>query len=172
VTINELTTVASVWTAAQFLDGDALSGNALGLRIAAGNVSNLVDLETGGLGPVIQDPLNSSQTTTLAKFNTLGILLSTCITAVPRACDELFEAATPPGGDTPSDTLSAAQNIARYPWHQAQKLFALLDEFHPAPSGRGGAKYAISRTSTTLPAHGPCRWSTPAVASILSEASP
>jgi streptogramin lyase len=136
VTINELTTVASVWTAAQFLDGDALSGNALGLRIAAGNVSNLVDLETGGLGPVIQDPLNSSQTTTLAKFNTLGILLSTCITAVPRACDELFEAATPPGGDTPSDTLSAAQNIARYPWHQAQKLFALLDEFHPVPVGK------------------------------------
>jgi hypothetical protein len=53
VTINELTTVASVWTGAQFLNGTAFSGNALGLRIAAGNVSNLVDLETGGLGPVI-----------------------------------------------------------------------------------------------------------------------
>jgi len=34
VTINELTTVASVWTGAQFLNGSALSGNALGLRIA------------------------------------------------------------------------------------------------------------------------------------------
>jgi hypothetical protein len=76
VTINELTTVASVWTAAQFLDGTSLSGNPLGLRIAAGNVPNFVDLTTGGLGPVIQDPLNSSQTTTLAKINTLGILLS------------------------------------------------------------------------------------------------
>lgn len=71
VTINELTTVATVWTGAQFLDGTALSGNALGLRIAAGNMPNLVGLQTGGLGPVIQDPLNSSQTTRLAKVNTL-----------------------------------------------------------------------------------------------------
>ena len=54
VTINELTSVASAWTGAQFLNGIALSGKALGLRIAAGNVPNLVDLETGGLGPVIQ----------------------------------------------------------------------------------------------------------------------
>jgi len=136
VTINELTTVASVWTAAQFLDGSALRGNALGLRIAAGNVRNLVDLETGGLGPVIQDPLNSSRTTTLAKFNTLGILLSACVTSLPGACDKLFEAATPPGGDRPADTLSAARNIARYPWHQAQELFALLDEFYPVPAGK------------------------------------
>lgn len=72
MTINELTTVASAWTGAQFLNGTALSGQALGLRIAAGNVPNLVNLETGGLGSVIEDPLNSSQTTTLAKLNTLG----------------------------------------------------------------------------------------------------
>ena len=50
VVINELTTVASVWTHAQFLDGTAIKGHALGLRIAAGNVPNFVDLETGGWG--------------------------------------------------------------------------------------------------------------------------
>jgi DNA-binding beta-propeller fold protein YncE len=135
VTINELTTVASVWTAAQFLDGTSLSGNVLGLRIAAGNVPNLVDLKTGGLGTAIQDPLNSSQTTTLAKFNTLGILLSACITAMPNACSKLFAAATTPAGAVPTDTLSAARNIARFPWHKADELFALLDEFYPVPPG-------------------------------------
>jgi streptogramin lyase len=136
VTINELTTVASVWTGAQFLNGTALSGKALGLRIAAGNVPNLVDLETGGLGPVIQDPLNSSQTTTLATFNTLGDLLTGCITRVQaETCDKFFAAATPPGGVAPTDTLMAAQNIARNPSHQAQKLFALLDAFYPVPAG-------------------------------------
>src|SRR5271167_1680918 len=82
VTINEHTSVASVWTGAQFLNGVALSGKPLGLGIAAGNVRNLVDLETGGLGPVIQDPLNSSQTATLATFNTLANLLAGCITRV------------------------------------------------------------------------------------------
>lgn len=136
VTINELTTVASAWTAVQFLNGAALSGNAHGLRIAAGNVRNLVNLETGGLGSVIMDPLNGSQTTTLAKLNTLGLLLSACVTALPGACNKLFEAATPPGGVAPTNTLSAAQNIARHPWHQAKKLFGLLDKFYPIPTGK------------------------------------
>ena len=132
VTINELTTVASVWTGAQFLKGTSLSGNALGLRIAAGNVPNLVDIETGGLGPIIQDPLNSSQTPTLATFNTLGDLLAACVTRVRSdACNKLFAAATPPGGTAPTDALSAMQNIARCPWHEPKKLFALLDEFYP-----------------------------------------
>lgn len=136
VTINELTTVASVWTAAQFLDGDAMSGNPTGLTIAAGNVPNLVDLETGGLGPVIIDALNAPETTTLGKFNTLGLLLSACATAMPDACQKLFDAATPPGGMAPADTLQAAQNIARYPWHNADKIFALLDAFYPVPDGK------------------------------------
>ena len=136
VTINELTSVASAWTGAQFLNGIALSGKALGLNIAADNVRNLVDLETGGLGPVIQDPLNSSQTTTLATFNTLANLLAGCITRVRGdACNRFFEVAVPPGGVPPTDTLTAAQNIARNPSNQAQKLFALLESFYPVPAG-------------------------------------
>ncbi len=114
-----------------------LSGTKLGLRIAAGNVPNLVDLETGGLGPVIQDPLNSSQTTTLATFKTLANLLTGCITRVQGdACDKFFALATPPGGVAPTDTLMAAQNIARNPSNQAQKLFALFEAFYPVPAGK------------------------------------
>ncbi|MGO9789750.1 MAG: hypothetical protein ACLP8S_09725 [Solirubrobacteraceae bacterium] len=132
-----MTTIASVWTHAQFLDGAVIKGHALGLRIAAGNVPNLVDLTTGGLGPVIQDPLNSSQTTTLATFNTLADLLAGCTTRVRGdACDTFFAAATPAGGATPSDTLTAAQNIARNPSHQAERLFGLLEEFYPVPAGK------------------------------------
>ena len=60
LTINEMTTVASVWTNTQFLDGAALRGPPLSLSIAAGNVLNFVDLQTGGWGGPIQDPLNSA----------------------------------------------------------------------------------------------------------------
>jgi DNA-binding beta-propeller fold protein YncE len=135
--INELTTVASVWTHAQFIDGAEIKGHALGLRIAAGNVPNLVDLTTGGLGPVIQDPLNSSQTTALATLNTLGDLLAGCVTRVRGdACERLFAAATPRGGTAPTDTLMAIQNIASDPSHQAQDLFTLLNEFYPVPDGK------------------------------------
>ena len=56
VTVNEFTTVKLVWTAAQFLEGDVLSGQPLGLRIAAGNVPNFVDLaELAATGKVDVD---------------------------------------------------------------------------------------------------------------------
>src|SRR5262245_13216376 len=137
VVINEMTTVASVWTHAQFLNGAAIKGHALGLRIAAGNVPNFVDLQTGGWGTTIQDPLNSGQTPTMANFATLADVLAGCATRVTAdACSRLFAAATPPTGAVPSDTLTAAQSIARYPWYRPERLFALLGEFYPVPQGR------------------------------------
>ena len=81
-TVNEFTTVASVWTGAQFLEGDVLSGPQLGLRIAAGNVPNFVDLSTGGYGTTIQDALNSGQTPTMANFATLANVLAGAVTQV------------------------------------------------------------------------------------------
>ena len=50
VTINEMTTIASVWTHNQFIDGTAIKGQPLQLKIAAGNVPSFVDLATGGWG--------------------------------------------------------------------------------------------------------------------------
>jgi hypothetical protein len=131
VVINEMTTIASVWTGAQFLDGTTLKGPGLGLKIAAGNVPNFVDLSTGGWGGTIQDPLNSGQTPTMANFATLADLLAGCVTRVKAdACSSLFEAARPPGGGLPTDTLNTAEAIALFPWHQPDRLYALLRQFY------------------------------------------
>src|SRR5262245_33117994 len=137
VVINEMTTVASVWTHNQFIDGTAIKGHALGLKIAAGNVRSFVDLQTGGWGTTIQDSLNSSQTPTMANFATLADLLSGCATKVKAdACSKLVAAATPPRGTPPTDMLTAAQAIAQYPWYQPERLFRLLAEFYPVPPGK------------------------------------
>src|SRR6516164_8925828 len=137
VTINEMTTVASVWTHAQFVEGAGIKGHVLGLRIAAGNVPNFVDLATGGWGGAIQDPLNSGQTPTMANFATLADLLAGCATREKAdACAKLFAAATPPTGAAPTDTLTAAEAIAKYPWYQPERLFALIDDFYPIPAGK------------------------------------
>jgi len=131
VVINEMTTVASVWTHAQFLEGTTIKGHALGLRIAVGNLPNFVDVETGGWGGAIQDPLNSGQTPTMANFATLADLLSGCVNRVKAdACSSLFAAATPPGGEAPNNTLNAAESIALNPWYQPERLFALLRQFY------------------------------------------
>ncbi len=131
VTVNEMTTVASVWTHAQFLTGTAIQGHALGLRIAAGNVSNFVDLATGGWGEAIQSPLNGGQTPTMANFATLADVLAGCVTRVTAdACSNMFSASTGPNGAAPTDTLTAAQSIARAPWYQPQRIYALLRRFY------------------------------------------
>src|SRR5215469_3191866 len=137
VVINEMTTVASVWTNAQFLVGATLKGPALGLRIAAGNVPNFVNLSTGGWGEAIQNPLNSSQTPTMANFATLADLISACVTRVtPNACSRLFAAATPPGWGAPTDTANTSEAIALFPWYQPERLYVLLDQFYPVPHGQ------------------------------------
>lgn len=136
VVINELTTVASVWTMNQFLEGVAIEGHPLGVRIAAGNVPSFVDLRTGGWGGVIQDPLNGAQTPTMANFATLANALASCVTRVtPDACSKLLSAASPPKGSPPTDTLTAAESIARHPWYRPERIFGLLDAY-PVPPGR------------------------------------
>ena len=116
VVINEFTTIASVVTHAQFIDDTTIKGSPLQLRIAAGNVPNFVDLETGSWGPIILDGLNSAQTPTMANFGTLADVIAGCITQVRRdACSQLFAATTPPSGGPPPDTLLAAEAVALFP---------------------------------------------------------
>jgi hypothetical protein len=139
VVIDEMTTLASVITHTQFIDGTSIKGSPLALRIAAGNVPNFVDLNTGNYGATILDPLNSAQTPTMANFATLANILAACLTQLKSdACDSLFRAAVSPAGETPKDTLAAAEFIVRYPWHQPDKIFAMFDDLYPQPKVEPG----------------------------------
>ena len=134
VVINEFTTIASVVTHAQFIDNTTIKGSPLQLRIAAGNVPNFVDLETGSWGPTILDALNSAQTPTMANFGTLADVMAGCITRVkPDACSQFFAATTPPSGGLRRIRLLATEVVAFFPWHKPDKIFALLNEFYPLP---------------------------------------
>jgi len=139
VSINEFTTIASVWTHNQFIEGTAIRGNPLGLRIAAMNVPNFVDVASGGYGEMIQDGFNSSQTPTMANFATLANVMAGCVTSVkPDACTSFFAAASGRDGRVPTDTLKAVQSIARDASYKPERTFALLDEYYPVtPQGRG-----------------------------------
>jgi hypothetical protein len=146
VVVNELTTVASAFTNARFIRGESISGSPLGLRIAAGNVPNLVDPTTGQWGKVLLDPLNSSMTTTMAKLDTLGSLISAYATIAKGDWRARFlQAATPPGGVTPQNTLEAMAGIARETWAAPKELYELYDEAYPLPvpdARRSGAPFA------------------------------
>src|SRR3954452_8303158 len=73
----------------------------------------------------------------MANFATLADVLSACVTRVTAdACSKLFAAATPPVGGAPTDTLTAAQSIARNPSYRPERLFALLDQFYSIPKAK------------------------------------
>jgi streptogramin lyase len=70
----------------------------------------------------------------MSNFATLADVLAGCVTLIRSdACSSLYYAATSPRGEYPRDTLAAAENIARYPWYQPEKLFGLLNYLYPAP---------------------------------------
>jgi streptogramin lyase len=130
VTINEFTSIAAAWTHAQFIDDRGIHGPALGLSIAAGNVPNFVDLETGGWGGAIQDALNGGQTTTMANFATLADAAAGCVTSVRANACEMFLAAARTPGEAPQDVFAALRTVARASWYQPERLFTLLPEFY------------------------------------------
>jgi hypothetical protein len=74
----------------------------------------------------------------MANFATLaGTLSPACATRIkPDACSKLFAQPTCRKESAPTDTLTAAQSIARYPWYRPERLFVLLGELYPVPAGK------------------------------------
>ena len=153
VVVNELTTVASVFTSARFIDGTAISGNPLGLRIAAGNAPNLVDPVTGTWGKVLLDPINSTENTTLVRLNTLGALITAFATvADDKWRADFLKAAAVTGGAAPKDTLEAMVGIARAPWANPEGALRAVRPGLPAAEGRRAAQRAVRAVSRLYPA--------------------
>jgi hypothetical protein len=76
----------------------------------------------------------------MTNFATLADILSSCVTQVRSdSCSKLFAAATPPKGGAPTDTLTAAESVIRYPWYQPERLFRMLEETYPRARGKNHA---------------------------------
>ncbi len=134
VVVNERTTVATGFAFAQFVDGSAIDGNRVGMLNAVHMAGNMVRARTGTLAAVLRLPPNGSETSTLPTFNSLANIVAHCI-ATHAGCRELFDATTPPGGPRPPNVLQAVANIAKYPWLNVDKLFALsLEQQAYAPA--------------------------------------
>lgn len=137
ITMNELTTVASVWALAPFMTGPTnigtSAGNSVGLANAFASVNTLVNI---GYGQLNMTSLPAGATIPTAKLNTLGNILAACVNvpsgsggASGNPCTQLFPAATPSGGTAPADTLTAAMNIAQNPGNNAAALFPIAGKY-------------------------------------------
>jgi streptogramin lyase len=156
VHINELTTVASVYALAQFMNPGSYvvatapysnigtsSTNIAGLTQAFADVNQLVNINTGTApGPAL--PAGASFS--VDRLNTLANVVAACVNSTGLApgtpqggktvCDALFNAATTAkaNGIKPTDTLTAVYNIVLAPSTNVQALFNLvtgLNAFQP-----------------------------------------
>ena len=84
--INELTTVATAYAMAQWLDNGVIAGPAPSLQIAAGMAENLVAAATGTTSTVIRSSPNADETNTQRELATLANILAACTQDSPGAC--------------------------------------------------------------------------------------
>ena len=140
ISMNEVTTVATVWALPPFMSSTnigAPSTNQTGLASAFADISTLVNLETGvspGTGsPSGTGALPTGTTVPNAELNMLGDALASCVNSIngtqtdsttptSTSCSYLFSAATPSGGSAPVDTVGTALNIARNPGNNVSNV--------------------------------------------------
>jgi hypothetical protein len=127
VVVNELTTVATGFAFAQFVDGKVIKGNRYGMRNAVHMAANMAHPKTGGIGEVLDRSPNGHETEARATFYSLANIVANCI-ATETGCQELFGATTLPGEAPTTTVLQAVANIAKYPWLNVSELFDLSFE--------------------------------------------
>jgi hypothetical protein len=139
VFVNEVSTVAAAYAFAGFAT-DAThvssSGTALaqiGIQNAFANAANLASL-SNGTALVTTPPPSSNGTPPQSEINTLGNILASCVNTnstsgggASVACTTLFSDALSGGtsGTAPTDTATAAINIAHNPGANVAGLYAL-----------------------------------------------
>lgn len=155
VVINELTTVASAFTCAQFFTGLQLSGDQRGVSIAAKNTPNLINPVTGSWGDVLMDPFNITQNETLARLNTLAALITaydTEHTNRDQWKEDFLKYTTPLEGKKPGNTAEAMIGVALCPWAYPTELFSLFDKSYPQPAdgfpAKPNSKVPVSRRNS------------------------
>jgi hypothetical protein len=130
IVVNELTTVAAVYSLAQFFnEQQVIEGPAFGLRVAALMNTNIVQVRTGDSSNVLTAAPNGNQTNAWRLTLSLANLLVTCVRDPQTAGLALFNLTTPPGGTRPANTIAAMLNIVRYPANQVQWIY---DQAHAA----------------------------------------
>jgi streptogramin lyase len=134
IRMNELTTVAAIWALTPFMSGNTQSylkigtssTNAAGLQLAFAAANEIVNTSNG----TFPGTLPAGATLPTSELNTLADILEACIdskggTALQsNPCGALFGDA-PSGTGYPTDTITAAMNIALNPARNVSALYTL-----------------------------------------------
>ncbi len=130
--INELTTVAAVWSLAPFMSSYSSIGSGTTDAAALASAFTLASEyanTTTGTAPGLNVPAGT--TVPVATLNTLANILSSCVNSAGgvagdgSVCGTLFAAATPSGGTAPVEVIGAGLNIANNPTENVSVIMGL-----------------------------------------------
>ena len=138
ISVNELTTVASIAPLVGYMTGYAnvgsLSGDLPGLQAGFAEIAEYTDTSTGAVpGPA----LPAGYTASSGQIQALGDVLASCVNSTGGSagdgtnCGKLFSLATPPGGTAPRDTVAAVLNLLQYPTQNVTGLYNLITPTAP-----------------------------------------
>jgi trimeric autotransporter adhesin len=138
ISINELTTVAAVWSLAPFMTSYSAVGSNAGDASALANAftvaTELVNPTTGTM-PGLNVPANLS--VPVEQINTLADILAACVNSNGgvagdgSVCGNLFSYTTVAGTVSASDTIGAGLRIADNPTLNTASLFSLISPTSP-----------------------------------------
>jgi streptogramin lyase len=144
IEMNEVTTVAAAYALAGFaanstainateISGSNTSAAATGMKNAAATAASLADI---GTGLAQSTTAAGNGTVPTSEINTLADILAACVNSsgsTSSSCSTLFTNAKSGGssGTAPSDTATAAINIAHNPIANISNLFALATSTSP-----------------------------------------
>ncbi len=137
VSINELTTVALVTTAQQYILGPGQVGAPNTTAAAAGMRNAFLlaqDLVATNFGASRTTNVAGTGSVPQAKIDTLANVLAPCLNSASPAstpCSSLFAAAVPAGGSSVIETFSAALSIAKNPGNNVATINALTNAAAP-----------------------------------------
>jgi hypothetical protein len=141
ISMNEVTTVGSVFALAPFMSGYAALGapatNTAGLARAFASVNKLVNVATGSAPG---SALPAGATAPTAEIYSLADVLAACINSTGGVagdhsnCGNLFSLATPATGTAPTDTIGAALAIAQNPTLNVSQIYNLIPATSPFAS--------------------------------------
>ena len=131
ISVNEVTTVGSVWPLAAYMktpdDLGSTAGDANFLA-AVSSVNEFVNIADGSSPGVSTTESYFAQN---SKLYSLADVLDKCVNSRGGSagdgspCGALFSVATPTGGSAPTDTVTAAMHIAQNPKNKVAPIFDL-----------------------------------------------
>ena len=132
VSVNEVTTVGSVWPLAHYFTSPTNLGSASNDTTFLGAVSSVPEFINLAQGSSPGTPTSTSSFAENNKLYSLADVFAACVSSSGgkagdgSPCGQLFSMATSAGGSAPTDTMTAAIQIAQNPDNNVAGIYGLV----------------------------------------------